>query len=71
MNLVVDLLATVQPTLELLGKLSGEVPPNQVNVVLWQSPDWLAVQDALRRALDTHPDVQDAVFRELGAIGAE
>jgi transposase-like protein len=51
--------------LELLGKLAGELGPDtQVNVLV-SSPEWLAVEVAILRALDPFPAAREAVVTAM------
>jgi len=62
--LLKDLAATMKPIAELLGKTRGEIRPDpaaSLNVFLG-SPSWVAVEEALAKALQSHP----AAARDVG-----
>jgi hypothetical protein len=63
-ELVLKTAARLQPQIELLAKLIGELDErSQVNVLV--SPEWIAVRAALLEALAPHPQARAAVAGRL------
>lgn len=65
-DLTVKTAARLQPQIELLAKLTGEIDDKPVNVFI--SPMWSAIEQSMRIALEPYPDARAAVSRQLAAI---
>ncbi len=67
-DLVLKAAGRLQPQIELLAKLLGELDDRpQVNVLV--SPEWLELRTTIITALDPHPQARESVLRALGSAG--
>jgi hypothetical protein len=62
---------TCLKSLELFGKFTGQLKPdNQTNVLvqvsLAESPEWIDLREKLVKALKAHPEALEAVYEVIG-----
>lgn len=70
--LALSAIRELRSSLELLGKLTGELKEGpQVAINVLASGDWLAVQAAIFRALEAHPEARQQVATELKQLEAK
>lgn len=63
-------LREVRGTLELLGKVGGELGTGGITVAIQAAPEWQALRDRILCALRPHPDALRAVVEALGGAPA-
>lgn len=66
-ELVLKTAARLQPQIELLAKLIGELDERPVNVLI--SPEWLELKAVIVTALEPHSEARESVLRALEGVG--
>jgi AcrR family transcriptional regulator len=66
-KLLLETAARLQPQIELMGRLIGELQ-NGTTINVISSPQWIAVQNVIVEALEEHPDARQSVVRALEGV---